>query len=131
MPNRTNKNGFCIISYLKILESSILKVESAPPIATSITSNPINNIPKPIKNGAILFNFSLLVVKMIITPTKANEANTALIEKPPLLKPDKAKIKAVRVVPTFAPKINPAPCFTEIIFACAKPTVIIDDADDD
>ncbi len=92
-------------------------MESDPPIATSITSKPINSIPNPIKNGAILLRVSLLVEKTIITPTKAMAAKTELILKPPLLIPERANINAVKVVPTFAPKIKPDPCLTVTILA--------------
>ncbi len=45
----------------KYLDNSILNGELVPPIATSITSRPINNIPNPIKNGAILLRVSFSV----------------------------------------------------------------------
>ncbi len=72
-----------------------------------------------------------MVEKIINTPTNATAEKTALMLNPPLLIPDKAKIKAESVVPTLAPKINPDPCLTVTILACAKPTVIMDDADED
>jgi hypothetical protein len=100
-------------------------------MAVSITSRPINSIPKPIKKGAILLRDSLLVVKIMMTPTKATAANTELMLKPPLLRPERANKKAVRVVPTFAPSIKPDPCFTDTILAWASPTVIMEVAEED
>jgi hypothetical protein len=72
----------------------------------------MNNMPNPIRKGAILLSVSFLLVKTIMTPTKAKDAKTALMLKLPLLTPERAKMKAVRVVPAFAPKMKPEPCLS-------------------
>ena len=131
MPNSTSKSGRCMISYWNTRDNCMLSVESAPPMAISMTSIPMKSMPKPMRKGAILFNFSLSVVKMMRTPMNERAANTELMLNPPLLSPEMAKRKAVKVVPTFAPKMNPAPCFTVTIFACASPTVMMEVADED